>query len=450
MNILVVMSDTFRRDNLGCYSNEKVHTENLGRLAEESVVFNKAYVGSFPTIPNRADCFTGKFTSPFYPWGPLRREETVLSQLLTGAGYVTQLICDTPHLINGGSFFSRGFRGWQFIRGQEGDPFRTGANLDVELPCPKEKLRGDGRGLLQHMRNNYYREKEEDYIAAKSVKAAMEWLDENYKAEKWFLWLDMFDPHEPWDPPEEYVELYLKGYQGVRVPHPKYTTTAEFTAEEVEYMRAAYHGEVTLVDRWIGKLLDKVSEMGLLDDTTIIFTTDHGFYIGEHGAVGKLGWDAPPWGLYEEVNRIPLLIRSPAASGPGSTDAIVQPPDLMPTILDLCGVEPPTGVHGRSLCPIISGEKTEHREYAFSAGALTGGSSHLLSKVTVTDDRWALIFGGEDAAELYDVEKDAGQSENVIDDNEGEARRLHSAFVDFLKEVGAGDQVIERHGELLL
>jgi len=443
MNILMLMSDTFRRDNLGCYGDNDVHTENLDRFAVESLVFERAYVGSFPTIPNRADCFTGKFTFPFYPWGPLRRDETVLSQLLTEAGYVTQLICDTPHLINGGAHFSRGFRAWQFIRGQEGDPYRTGASLDIELPCPREKLRGNGRGLLQHMRNNYYREREQDYIAAQSVKAAMQWLDENWKAEKWFLWLDMFDPHEPWDPPEELVELYLKGYKGVRVPHPKYTSTSEYQPEEVDYMRAAYRGEATLVDRWVGKLLDKVREMGLMENTTIIFTTDHGFYIGEHEAVGKLGWDAPPWGLYEEIAHIPLLMHSSVAPGPGRSNAIVQPPDLMPTILELCGVEQPQGMHGRSIVPVITGQESEHREHAFSSGALTGGSSHLVSKATVTSGNWTLIFGGQDAAELYDIEKDPSQTRNIISGNEGKARELHSAFVDFLRKVRAPEEVIE-------
>jgi len=450
MNVIVVVSDTFRRDNLGCYGNTRVHTENLDRLAEESVIFDRAYVASFPTIPNRTDCFTGRFTFPFYPWGPLRRDETVLADLLTRAGYVTQLICDTPHMINGGSYFSRGFRGWQFIRGQEGDAFRTGASLDIELPCPKEKLRGNGRGLLQHMRNNYYRQKEEDYIAAKSVKAAMQWLDENSKAERWFLWLDMFDPHEPWDPPEELVELYLKGYKGVRVPHPKYTVSSDFTPEEIEYMRAAYWGEATLVDRWVGKLIDKVTEMGLWDDTTLIFTSDHGFYLGEHDAVGKLGWDALPWGLYEEIAHIPLLVRSPVASGPGRTDAIVQPPDLMPTILDLCGVQHPATMHGRSLHPLISGEARKHREYAFSSGALTNAPSHHVSKMTVTSDTWTLIFGGQDAAELYEIAKDPAQRHDVISDHQDVARRLHSAFVTFLEDVGARDEVIDGQRELPL
>ncbi len=444
MNVIVVVSDTFRRDHLGCYGNRSIHTEHLDRLAAKSLVFDRAYVASFPTIPNRADCFTGKFTFPFYSWGPLRPGETVLSDVLTKAGYVTQLICDTPHLISGGNNYQRGFRGWQWIRGQEGDLFRTGANLQAELPCAPEKLRGNGRALLQHMRNNYYRKKEEDWIPAQSVKAAMQWLDENWKAEKWFLWLDMFDPHEPWDPPEHLLELYLKGYKGVRVPHAKYARVSEFTPDEVKWIRAAYAGEVTLVDRWIGKLLAKVSEMGLWDDTALIFTTDHGYYFGEHDAVGKLGWDAPPWALYEEITHIPLIVRAPVAKGPGRTGAIVQPPDLTPTILDLCGVEHWPGMHGRSLYPLITGEAKTHREFAFSSSPLTETRQALVAKKTVTSEGWTLIFHGEDASELYDVEKDPRQENNVIAGNEDVARRLHGAFVSFLEQVGAAPEVVER------
>ncbi len=444
MNVIVVVSDTFRRDNLTCYANTKVNTDNLDRLAADSLVFDRAYTASFPTIPNRTDCFTGKFTFPFYTWSPLRRDETILSDVLTRAGYVTQLICDTPHLINTGSFFSRGFRGWNFIRGQEGDLLRTGANLDVKLPCPREKLRAKGRPLLQHMRNNYYRRTEEDYIAAQSAKAAMQWLDENHKADNWFLWLDMFDPHEPWDPPEDLLALYLEDLSGVRIPHPEYMELSAFTPEEMKYIRAAYLAEVTLVDRWIGKLLDKITQMGLWDNTTLIFTTDHGYYFGEHGVVGKRS----EWGLYEEITHLPLIIRSPVAPAPRRVEAIVQPPDLMPTILDLCGVEHPPAMHGRSFYPLISGEARAHRDYAFSSYTLIPTPKAPVSKTTVTHGSWTLIIGTDGTAELYNLENDPHQQNDVIAEHPAIARDLHTAFMGFLDNVGAPRNVIDRQPTL--
>ncbi|MCX7016517.1 MAG: sulfatase-like hydrolase/transferase, partial [Candidatus Sumerlaeota bacterium] len=151
MNFVIIISDTLRWDHLGASGNSWIRTPNLDRLAAESLVFTRAYTGSFPTIPHRTDLMTGKWVYPYRGWSPLPKDEPILSQTLTDAGYVTMMINDTPHLVRDGHCFDRGFQAWKWNRGQEGDRAITD-NIPVGLPCAPEKIRGPER-----MRTNHYR-----------------------------------------------------------------------------------------------------------------------------------------------------------------------------------------------------------------------------------------------------------------------------------------------------
>lgn len=122
MNIVPIVSDTLRWDHLGASGNPWIRTPNLDRLAEQSVVFERVYTGSFPTIPHRTDMVTGKWVYPCISWTPLPEDETIVGELLTEAGYVTMLIADTPHLVRDGHRFDRGLTGWKWNRGNR-DPF---------------------------------------------------------------------------------------------------------------------------------------------------------------------------------------------------------------------------------------------------------------------------------------------------------------------------------------
>lgn len=135
MNIIVINSDTYRRSNLTCYGGNWVRTPCLDRFSERAAIFDRYYVASFPTIPNRTDAFTGRFHFIEGGWDPLDRQIPILSQTLTDAGYVTQLLCDTPHLINKGLFFDRGFEGAARLRGHEDDHYLTAANHSFDSPA---------------------------------------------------------------------------------------------------------------------------------------------------------------------------------------------------------------------------------------------------------------------------------------------------------------------------
>jgi len=447
MNIIQIVSDTFRRDYLGCYGNNWIHTERLDKFARESMVFDRAYIASFPTIPNRHDLFTGRYTFTYSVWSPLPRDEVILSQLLRQAGYTTMLIVDTWHLIRDGHYFDRGFDGWWWIRGQEHDRYMTNPTKD-----PVEHQKAFGAQYLQNISSRIF---EEDYSVAQTMTAATKWLELNYdQHEKFFLHIDTFDPHEPWDPPKWYADMYDPDWKGGVVfggsilPGIKRPAATELTEKELKHLRALYAGEVTMVDRWIGMLLQKIEDLGLFENTAVIFTSDHGTYFGEHGYIGKSGH------LYEEVTRIPLIIMLPDSEGAqhGRCEVLVQSPDLMPTILELAGINPPPTVQAKSLLPIIRDEATQETEIAVSSSSLVG--QRLPLWITVTSKDWALLAAGINAppkdelgrrveSELYNLSTDPNETRNLYNEKEEVTEELRSKMIEFLKSMGTKEEILK-------
>lgn len=448
MNIIVIYSDTVRRDRLGCYGCDWMNTDNIDKLASRSTVFDEYYLASFPTIPNRIDAFTGRYTFVYQGWGPLPREVPVLAQILSEAGYVTQLITDVPHLIDRGRYFDRGFQGWEWIRGQGLDRYMTLANREMKL-AHSDLYRDGGWETVQHMRNVIYRRNGEDYFVAQSMRRACQWLENNHKADKFFLWVDTFDPHEPWDPPQYYVRMYDPDYKGKVIMYPDYREIDYLTAKELKHCHALYCGEMTLVDRWVGCLLNKIEDVGLMDDTCIIFTTDHGFYHGEHGKIGKHTLTKNPWALYEEVCHIPLILYLPGAKGQ-RCGILSQPPDILPTILDLCNIQKPNTIQGKSLIAALHGEDNSLRDVAICTAALrfdriqSGEIITVKTKITLTDGKWSLIFGGKERRELYNLRQDPRQEHNAIQGNESLGEYLYKKGLEVLRSINAPSESIAR------
>ncbi len=165
MNIILIVSDTLRRDHLGCYGNKWICTPFIDRFSKISLVFKNAYIGSFPTVPHRRDLFTGRFIFTYSGWSPLTSKEIVISEILGEKGYLSMFVADTPHTTAPGYNYQRGFLAWIRIRGQEGDPVCT-EPAQIELPCNPKKLRTPER-VKQMFRNNLFiRKSEEDYFCA--------------------------------------------------------------------------------------------------------------------------------------------------------------------------------------------------------------------------------------------------------------------------------------------
>jgi len=204
-------------------------------------------------------------------------------------------------------------------------------------------------------------------------------------------------------------------YKGQDIIHPiPGKVEGYLTPEELNHIKMLYAGKVTLCDHWIGRLLDKVKEMGMYDDTMIIFTTDHGAPFGEHGTIKK----AEP-GLYEELVHIPLIIRHPEGLGSGKRfDAMVETTEIFPTILDFLNVRQPPRIHGKSLLPLMAGEVESIRDYAYMG--------YFKQTWRVSDKEWNFILDLRKGKsnELYNLKDDPGEQKNLISENPDKAMEL--------------------------
>ena len=436
-NFLVIVSDTLRRDHVGAYGNDWIKTPALDRLAARAVVFENHLIGSFPTMPARADLLTGRLSLTFMTWAPLPKDLPTVPQLLSEAGYLTMGIVDTPFYVRNGFGYDRGFQDFNWLRGQ-GDGTRMEERLDA-------------RATWRH---------ESDRWVARTTTAAEEWLERNYE-EQFFLLVDVWDPHEPWNPPEYYTRLYAPDYDG-RETEPGYDNWREagLTEDDVRLSHATYSGEVSLMDRWVGRLVDKLDVLGIADTTVLVFVSDHGFYFGEHDYLGKSVWDAglgtQSWSpLYREIVEVPLMIQMPGAP-PRRTAALTTLVDIPATILDLAGVEAPEGGAGRSLAPVLRGETDEHRELVVSGWPL----EYQKGRITIAVDSWprrvahdqpitvtarglSLIVGGsEDDLELYDLTLDAAEQKNVAADRPDETIQLIEETLAYLLSIGTAEELL--------
>jgi arylsulfatase A-like enzyme len=433
MNVVLILLDSLRADHVGCYGYGPTaegwlcRTPAMDALAAESVRFTKAFPEALPTIPVRRAVHTGRRTFPFRDWVPQKgdtvraygwqripEEQVTLAETLQASGYTTAFVTDAYHQFKPSMNFHRGFDQWHWVRGQERDPDGSLAPVSDEAVerhmTARVKPTSTGlRALVkQYLANARARRHEEDWQAPKVFLTAMRWLEENTSgarngaalARPFFLTIDSFDPHEPWDPPRYYTDLYDPGYAGVEQINPQYGSSDYLDPPELRHMRALYAGEVTMTDRWLGYFVDHLRASGRLDDTLLIVTADHGHQLGEHGLTGKISW-----GMHPELMDVPLIVRRPGAAGAGTTsDAFVQGHDLAPTILGALGVRPVVPMDGLD---VLGGDTG--RAY------VTCGFNDY---VWCRDRRWVYIArnDGEDV-KLYDVVADPDHRQDVAASN---------------------------------
>ena len=207
--------------------------------------------------------------------------------------------------------------------------------------------------LRRYLANTRARHYEEDYFAPRVFRAAMRFVEDNHR-DDFFLVVDSFDPHEPWDPPPWYPEMYDPGYEGKNLIWPTYAPTDMLFAAELNHIRANFAGEVTMVDRWLGLFVDRLRDVGVLDDTLLVVLSDHGMSLDERGVIGKYEDH-----IYPELTDIIMLIRDPNGAGAGQVVAeYVYDHDVLPTALARLGIELPLPVDGIDLGPAIAGRPT--------------------------------------------------------------------------------------------
>jgi len=446
MNLVVLVADTFRADYLGCYGNTWIHTPHLDKMATEGVLLTDFYAEGLPTLPVRRVFYTGRTVFPFAyheqksdtvqlpGWHPLYDEDVTLAEWLSERGYTCGLISDVYHQFKPGKNYHRGFHSWQWIRGQENDRLVPTPTADMDVSryvtpnTPPDSPRR--RMLAQYLHNRSWWRGEEDHYAAQVMRSAADWLRNYGHKAPFMLWVESFDPHEPWDAPAEFVNRYYPDYEGIEPIWPD-AFVSEYTDEQFRRIKAHYAGECTHVDKWCGHVLGTLDELNLLDDTLVVFTSDHGCMMGEQGEIHK-GVDR----VRIQVSRCPLIVRHPDQSYAGTVvDGFVQHQDLMPTLLGLLGEEVPERCNGEDFWPLVTGERTGGLRDVVISGF--GAYASVRTKDWNYHTAWADPLGGGAGQirppELYDRRADPEELVNVIDQHPAVAEELQAHLDECLK-----------------
>jgi len=438
LKIFLIIFDTLRKDHTGkTYGNEWINTANFDTFAKDSLVFDKAYPESLPTIPVRRAIHTGIRTFPFNHkkpqlrsddvvdipgWCPIPPDQTHLVEHLKKNGYVASFIASTYHYFKPNMNFHLGYDQWNWIRGHEDDNFRArlrGKKSDIRRKIKEITVQAANdpavRFIQKHLaqaylRNIQDRETENDYHPPQVFKKAIEFVHDTKAISNTFCLIDEFDPHEPWDPPKEYLDLYVdKEYTGRKAIFPTYSDNIEYLTEgELKFMRASYAGEVTMCDHWFGEFIRELKNQEIYNDSLIILTSDHGHSIGEHNATGKL-----PTCLYPELIDIPFMIKPPGnISGPKRIKkTYIYSLDIMATILSIVRKEHSDIFDSKDLSIFIEGEDQllDNRNYITCGMGLCS---------LYKDDHHALITSNDRKYQrLFDLTKDPEWNNNIAPSN---------------------------------
>ena len=447
MNFIVLICDTLRYDHLACNGARPITTPNFDAFARIATRFSRCYAGSYPSQPHRCDCVSGRHVFPFYGWQEMPEDERELVSLLGESGYQTHFVSDGGLTLTLGS--GRGYQSHEVIPNEISDELVE----QTPWPCdPKKSRMPDSMRRHWALRTHAWNV-EEDWPQPRVMNAASRWLKKD-RGDPFFLWIESWRIHEPWIDPQEFVELYDPGYSGEIVALPSYSPDVDYlTPAELNHVRAMYAASVTFTDKWLGALLRTVEEAGLLDDTCIVLSSDHGFSLGDHGRTGKHGVPSPrqePWPLYEECTHVPLLVHLPGQAHAAASGRLVQHVDLLPTVFDLAGLDLPETCRGVSWRPLLEGGDRPLRTLAVTAPGIQKFPDSGNCRITLTTEQWALILPTDRREpELYNLAVDPGQTINVFSRHRDVAAGIHADFLDLLKGLDADPAKIRSWTDIL-
>jgi len=378
-NVCVVLLDSLNRHMLGSYGGDEFDTPNLDRFAARATRFTNHVTGSLPCMPARHDILCGALDFLWKPWGSIEIWEEPITRVLSGAGVTTFLATDHPHLFeSGGENYHVDFSGWEYVRGHEGDLWRTHPDPSW-VGTPALPARSGGWFFQQQygidrLERGYDRSRtffrdEEDYPGPRTMRETERFLrDATPHHDRWFVFVDEFDPHEPFDTPEPWASRYQDGpWNEEWIIWPPYAhgvlSAGLMTEAERRHVRANYGSKLSMIDHWFGRVLDVFDERDLWGDTALIVCTDHGHYLGEERD-GRDVWGKPNVPHYEPLGHTPLLIHWPGVEGGGECTALTTNVDLFATIADAFDADVRQTTHGRSLVPLLTGEVEAVREWA--------------------------------------------------------------------------------------
>lgn len=396
MRVLFVVFDTLRVDHLSCYGYFRPTSPHIDQIASEGILFSNAYPTDVPTQPSYTAMFSGQRG---ISTGVVSHADEHLSestswfpQILANKGCTT---CAVSTLYHMKKWFARGFQYYM------------------------NPVAGDVK-LTQRV------------TADQINSVAIPWLHTHWK-EDFFMFIHYWDVHTIYAPPSRYKRLYYQGnekdpnnhsLEGIKknLAYPFVKRLIDAMGEgitDLEYIIAQYDAEITYVDEKFGELIATLKELNILEDTLIILTSDHGESLGEH----EIYFDHAD--VYEPTAHVPLIFHHQDISKGKKIKALVQLIDIAPTVLEFFGVDIPNKFEGKSLFPLLKGERTEQYEEVFTNQGLWQATRMMRNK------RWKLIkcidngFWNLPSTELYDLQSDpkelknlAGKRKEIVDELE--------------------------------
>jgi arylsulfatase A-like enzyme len=433
-NVVLITMDTVRADHLSLYGYERDTTPNLRSLAREATAYSRAFATSDETLTTHASIFTGLYPSwhrayaapPDFPHGrPLGARYITLAQALRSNGYWT-----AAEIANYGFLAPEMGMGKGFAAYHTGRPMRL-SELPWESPRPFY-LRERARRLLKLAVDTGAFDAR--VLSAGDVtRHGLALLDRAKNGDRsFFLFLNYMDAHGPYFVPPSFNTQFrsssAKAVDFLGVAWSVDTGKRRMTSAERSQIVAQYDTGIAYEDQEIGKVLTRLRELGLYENTMIIITGDHGDLFGEHGLVGHaLG------SVYQGLVHVPLLIKYPKQREARRSDDLVSHVDLMPTVLDLTGLAPPTGLQGKTLLLPRTGESEIYSEAVSPVSSMSISNPHLRGfRRSIFVGSQKLITWTEGPPELYDLATDPDETHNQYRNGDPRAVALSNRLAAWL------------------
>jgi iduronate 2-sulfatase len=432
LNVLFIAVDDMNNE-LACYGNPLVKSPNIDRLAARGVRFDHAYC-QFPLCsPSRSSLMTGLRPDTTQVFDLQKRfrsvlpEVVTLSQLFKTNGYYAARVGKIYHYGNPGDIGTPGLddpASWDHTVNPAGRD-RTSLEPDIMNYTPSRGL-GSAMAFLSDKLG-----KDIEHTDGKVATEAIKLLEE-HKDKPFFIAAGFYKPHCPWITPSKYFDIYnLASIQLPKepadylkdVPKPALASTTPWpwfgvTEDKARECKRAYYAAISFVDAQVGRIVDTVDRLKLWDNTVVVFWSDHGYHLGEHGLWMKQS-------LFENSTRVPLVIIAPGAKGNGKpSPRTVEFVDLYPTLSDLAGLTPPKNLAGVSLRPLLENPEAKWDRPAFTQVWRGQFAGHSVRTARYRYTEWD---HGDKGAQLYDYETDPQEYHNLINDP------AHAAIVSELK-----------------
>lgn len=451
-NCILITIDSLRADYLCCYGYERETSPNIDQLADEGILCNQAISNgghtriAFPAIFTSTYLFSKKFLEK------------------TSNGYIIRLFDDRPYLpeiLKYNRYKTAGFHSNPFLTKRYG----YGRGFDVLFDPFEEKERNYGSkgSIIEHSIQSYFKSKFcrlfklihhrfspiRPFARSEQItKYALSWIKNN-KDNPFFVWIHYMDVHHPYLPPKKYLmkfsSKYISSREAINLHYKMLKNPESLSEYDIKKLINLYEGCIRYTDDWVGKLLNEIDYIGLLDKTLIILTSDHGDSLGEHG---NFGHGERSVNLYDEVIRVPLIIKVPEMVGKQINNQ-VELLDISPTILDFLSIKVPNTMVGKS----ILNKNYDGKDIVFSQSLDVGANAYIDQKaftdnlenefdlikirgvISCRTKHWKYIYWMNGHEELYNLQKDPREENNLILAEPEIAEKLKSKILEHLKLV---------------